>query len=51
MLLRVIISSGYNVKGRNDLERQITHFLFPDNTLVLCKDDEEKMSYLSLILV
>ena len=39
--------SGYKFKGRNATERQITHLLFVDDTLVFCKDTEDQMVYLS----
>ena len=42
--------SGSKFKGRNDTERQITHLLFADGTLVFCKDTEDQMAYLSWIL-
>ena len=40
----------YKFKGRNGTERQITHLLFVDNTLVFCKDTKDQMAYLSWIL-
>ena len=43
--------SRYKFKGRNGLERHITHLLFTDDTLVFYKDTKEQMSYLSRILV
>ena len=42
--------SGYKFKGRNGTERQITHLLFADDTLVFCKDTEDQMAYLRWIL-
>ena len=42
--------SSYKFKGWNGLERQITHLLFVDDTLVFCKDMEDQMAYLSWIL-
>ena len=41
---------GYKFKGRNGIERHITHLLFADNTLVFCKDIDDQMTYLSWIL-
>ena len=42
--------SSYKFKGRNGTERQITHLLFADDTLVFYKDTEDQMVYLSWIL-
>ena len=41
--------SGYKFKGRNGIERQITHMLFADDILVFCKDTKDQMAYLSWI--
>ena len=41
---------GYFFKRRNDIVKQITHMLFVDDTLVLCKDSEEQMTHLCWIL-
>ena len=41
---------GYKFKGRNGTERQITHLLFADDTLVFYEDMEDQMAYLSWIL-
>ena len=41
--------SDYKFKGRNGTERQITHPLFADDTLVFCKDTKDQMAYLSWI--
>ena len=42
---------GYNIKGRNGVAMNISHLLFADDTLVFCKDTEEKMVFVSWILL
>ena len=32
---------GYNIKGRNGVDTNISHLLFADDTLVCYKDTEE----------
>ena len=43
--------SSYNIRGRNGVALNISHLLFTDDTLVLCKDSEEQMFFLSWILM
>ena len=41
---------GYMFKGRDNTVKQITHFLFADDTLVFRKVTEEHMTHLCWIL-
>ena len=43
--------TGYNIKGRNRVDMNISHLLFADDTLVFCKGTEEQMVFLSWILL
>ena len=43
--------SGFNLRGRDGKEVQITHLIFANDTLVFCKDSRDQLIHLSWILM